>query len=644
MLHLRRLVVEGFGPFADKGRVEFPDGPGVTVVYGDNMRGKTSLLNAIRYAFFGKVLGRGSKERRLHTVTNRALAAEGKYGFSVSLTFDQDETEYELVRHCRPKVLLPAKDEDYIEDVMLRRGRNLLGPDEQKAALPKIFPHEVSRFFLFDGELLQEYEELLFSESEPAHKISEAIERILGMPILKRGRAHLTQLLEGADRLAAKEASKSQKTKALGVSLQMAAEQKEAHQREIREMQAELAEFAQQKAELEEILKSKEKYASLLAERDKLESELEEAVRQEKARKADLQRAMGDAWRTLLYETVRSARSAAELEAEKDWDRVAGVLRAQAAASAHCGVCDQDVVGSALTKLRESAGHVDGKASLGASAAHSTLADLRKFHESDNSGQVTEMWSQAEALRLRQAAHRDRLTDLKGALSDSEEDTTRRAKAGYVEVLEKQGVKKAAVDAALAEGEEIEKNIQRMRKELDAHGNAEQKAWQLRATLLGQAVEVFAAAVERYKADLRERVETSASRLFLAMTTERRDFARLAINEGYGLNIVHHDGKIEASRSAGAEHVVALALMGALQQNAPLRGPIMMDSLFGRLDGGHTNNVIKTLPEMAEQVVLLVHEAEVGRAQIRKLLGSSLVKEYELERVSARRTRIAVVK
>jgi DNA sulfur modification protein DndD len=81
-----------------------------------------------------------------------------------------------------------------------------------------------------------------------------------------------------------------------------------------------------------------------------------------------------------------------------------------------------------------------------------------------------------------------------------------------------------------------------------------------------------------------------------------------------------------------------------LQNNAPLRGPIVMDSPFGRLDEKHTDNVILTLPQMAEQVVLLVYEAEVGRSRMRELLGSRLLREYELERVSARRTNVRVVK
>jgi DNA sulfur modification protein DndD len=170
------------------------------------------------------------------------------------------------------------------------------------------------------------------------------------------------------------------------------------------------------------------------------------------------------------------------------------------------------------------------------------------------------------------------------------------------------------------------------------------EASQKRSATLHAAAEVFGDAVERYKADLRRRVENSATNLFLQMTTEKRDYAGLTINEGYGLTIRHLDGAAEEARSAGAEHVVALALMGALQQNAPLRGPIVMDSPFGRLDEGHTSNVVKTLPAIADQVVLFVYEAEVGRDRMREVLGSKLRREYRLDKISARRTNIVDVK
>src|SRR5262245_11368618 len=150
MLKLLRLELEGFGPFADRQTIDFPTRPGVTVIYGENMRGKTTLLNAIRYAFFGHVLGRGSRARKLHTLSNRERASHEQYGFQVSLSFDYEGTEYELLRSCSPLVDRPTTDHDYEQFSLLRRGAVVLGPQERDRALEQIFPSEISRFFLFD--------------------------------------------------------------------------------------------------------------------------------------------------------------------------------------------------------------------------------------------------------------------------------------------------------------------------------------------------------------------------------------------------------------------------------------------------------------------------------------------------------------
>jgi DNA sulfur modification protein DndD len=647
MLQLERLEVDGFGPFAEPQSIAFPKAPGVTVIYGENMRGKTSLLNAIRYAFFGEVLGRGARVRRLHTISNRDRVSHGKYGFSVSLTFAHGGDHYELVRECVPRVAKPQNDSDYQQNVFLRRGTTTLGPQERDKALHVIFPSEVSRFFLFDGELLQEYEELLINESAAGHQISEAIERILGVPVLKRGRAHLTRLSEDADKHAAKEASKRQETQALGTALQQAAEQKEAHQKELARLQAQLLDLQKQRAEVEQSLQSVQKYASILQNRDDTEARLEKAEEEEALCRANLQRAMGNAWKSLLRHPVVAAREAAHREAQREIDAFVMSLRRKVADVGHCQICDQDIPTAAKSRLVASLppkAALEGGLEGGVSDAMARLAALNRLGETDNAGEIRELWSRLRGLELEQVSLRDRLSDLKSALADSDPEAIRRSKASYGEVVEKLTVVKRGIDDEGRKAEEIDQNIQRLKRKLEASGTRDLKAGQVRAKVLRDAAEVFGAAIDRYKSDLRTKVEETATGLFLSMTTETQDFAGLTINESYGLTIRHQDGRAEEARSAGAEHVVALALMGALQKNAPLRGPIVMDSPFGRLDESHTSNVVRTLPKMADQVVLLVYEAEVGRAQMRDLLGNHLIREYELERVSSRRTNLREVR
>ena len=57
-----------------------------------------------------------------------------------------------------------------------------------------------------------------------------------------------------------------------------------------------------------------------------------------------------------------------------------------------------------------------------------------------------------------------------------------------------------------------------------------------------------------------------------------------------------------------------------------------------RLDPAHTANVVTTLPSMAHQVVLLIQEGEIERSEVRELLGTRLLREYQLDRQSSRRT------
>jgi DNA sulfur modification protein DndD len=103
------------------------------------------------------------------------------------LKFAFEGDTYELIRQAIPAVKPPASDLDYRIERMLIRNGVMLGPQEIDRALAQVFPEDISRFFLFDGELLQEYEELIISESDVGPKISGAIERILGVPIVKAG-------------------------------------------------------------------------------------------------------------------------------------------------------------------------------------------------------------------------------------------------------------------------------------------------------------------------------------------------------------------------------------------------------------------------------------------------------------------------
>ena len=276
--------------------------------------------------------------------------------------------------------------------------------------------------------------------------------------------------------------------------------------------------------------------------------------------------------------------------------------------------------------------------------ASTSLRALAGFEDVDVSGEVRQLVRQIQDLAVEEQHQRDDARELLANLADADQASVRSTQATYAEVIEQMTIVKQGIEKQAQELERQEGRVEGLRRKLQNTTRADLSALEARANLLRDSAAVFDEGVEAYKADLRQRVEGSASKMFLAMSTEKADYAALRINQDYGLTIMHTDGRPEDARSAGAEHVVALALMGALQQNAPLRGPIVMDSPFGRLDDGHTSNVVAGLHQMADQVVLLVYEAEVGRQRARELLGFRLIAEYELEKVNSRRTNIREVR
>ncbi len=636
MLTIRSLGIEGFGPYYERAQLNFaPDG--VTVIYGDNMAGKTSLMNAVRFAFFGEIHGRGERTRGLLSACNRDHVEEGKFGFAVDLSVDFNGAGYDISRETRSR----TSSEDLVASVAVRRGGTVLGVADKNSVLRAMLPKGVARFFLFDGELLDQYAELLERESETGRVISESIEQILGVPVLRDARGHLKLLMSEASRLKAAEASKHQKTQALGDALREASDMKKEHEKELQRERDKRAELLSERDEIEAELRRQEIYAKAVERLDTARRDLKDARAAQEMKRAELKRAMGDAWRTALDGPLTKAREMASQDVEDAFALMRSALRSDAIENGHCETCEQDVPPDVCERLAHTL--PDGgiaPSDLSGMAALARAAELGVFVRKDVRGEVRLIWDAVRAARLAEADAEGRIADANKTLDGRDAEELRRRSTTLTDI----GGKIEASNRAIADHEEKireqDEAIARLSRSLAKQGTPELAAFEQREKVLTRAHSVFSSAVDRYKADLRTRVEESASDVFLKMTTEKVDYKRLRINDQYGLAILHTDGREEEGRSSGAEQVVALALMGALQANAPLRGPIVMDTPFGRLDGKHTANILTTLPSMAHQVILFVQEDEADRGRVRELLGGSLKREYELVKHTARRTTI----
>jgi DNA sulfur modification protein DndD len=648
MLRINALHLEDFGPFKGQQTLTFAPEGGVTILYGENMRGKTSLLNAIRFAFFGKVIGRGTKQMALSKVGNWEQAESGKYGFQVQLEFTDDDHLYKLTRSCRPRpgVLHPRGDDDYLLDYFLEEDGTVLGPNQAEAQLRRILPEQIARFFLFDGELLQEYEDLLSSENDMGRRISEAIERILGVPVLTSSRTTMLRLKEKSERSEATAAQGDQKTREFGNQLADLHAQRAILSADVARLDKELESSRSVKSSLEEAMKKKERLAALLDRRDTLDRLISQIEARRVAKESELRQEMSTAWCVLLAPSMQSAASTLRVrETELHTAILRGdVLRElQTDDSAACPACMQAVSHEARMKIEHS---LDGTHERLRAEKEQELALIRRklsaldqLSTSAKQGLLRVLWNDVEDLEMDLASKKSERDEIDKQLRTVDEETLRKTKLDFesvvrqIDVLEK-GIARARaqLDANKSDAEQIQKRLDRL-----AGGNL--GAERRRREMYSDLHKLFDAAVAAYREQLRKRVEIDATKHFRSLTTEP-DYAGLRINESYGLTIVHRDGTDIPVRSAGAEHVVALSLMGALQNNAPLRGPIVIDSPFGRLDREHTQNIVRALPAIASQVVLLVYEEELPPTTARTELKGQLRGEWRMERRSARHSEL----
>lgn len=650
MLRFDKLILEDFGPYKGQQTINFPEGNGVIVIYGENMRGKTTLLNAIRYALFGTVLTRHAQTLSLTNIENWEKALEGKHGFKVCLSFTYSGANFELTRECKLRrgVSTPQSDADYEQLYYLQRNGEALGPDIAESELNRVMPESVSRFFLFDGELLQQYEELLRDESDMGRRIKESIERILGVPILTQARSNLKRLLDEAQKSESKAAQKNQQTQELGNHHERLIEERSGHEAELNRLAQELISTRVKRHSLEDEVKKTERLMTLFTERERINREIDENNRRRADKETRLRDTLSSAWKGMLNQKIRAAitriqRKVELLRQEDTTKNFASHLVEHIKKGINSDVCPtcenvlNDDTKKTLINLcnkltNEAAGNDNaGKIDL----LKNQLNILNEAETQEGSAIIDELFRDIEDCRMECHLKNERLDEINDATKLLDESEHRRIQADYDRSVQQIAILEQGIQCQKNELTAVEQSIQKIEQKLDLLGGADQARDRKRREIVKRLHDLLNEAVGVYRDELRVRVEKDSSRFFLKLTTEP-EYSGLQINQNYGLTITHKDGGLIPVRSAGAEHIVALSLMGALQRNAPLQGPIIMDSPFGRLDNSHTMKVVESLPQMAEQVVLLVYESEMEPKLARQYLLGNLRKEYQIVRQTAR--------
>ncbi len=169
-----------------------------TIIHGNNGSGKTALLNGFTWVLYEKFSAAFSSED--HLVNKRAIH-EAKIKESVEcwveIGFEHQNRRYQAKRVCRAYKteagIEQGKSELYLQ-IAGDDGRWVLPQQLPEDIIGRILPVSLHQYFFFDGERIEQ-----IVRSDKKAEIAEATKTLLGVEVLNRGIKHLKEAKRSLD-------------------------------------------------------------------------------------------------------------------------------------------------------------------------------------------------------------------------------------------------------------------------------------------------------------------------------------------------------------------------------------------------------------------------------------------------------------
>lgn len=635
--------MQNFIPYYGTQTIDFPtsEQSNVLVIFGENTHGKTSVLNAFRWAFYGEAISKG-QTISLENILNRKAKSEGTQNGSVILSFEHDGSQFKLERYFDLSSQPQSSKALYIDGE--------LQPEQDfDKWMQRIVPKETARFFLFDGELLKEYEELLVEGSAASKKIKRSIEDILGVPSLQMAINNMVPVLRNlrnASASATQTESATQEAQrqvsALSESIQQNTESLKAledqyflDEKKLSDISAVVNDTREQQSQSQELNQLLAKQNGLTTSINEIEKEIVEARSTLwKSVLADWASEVSDGHASKIEEYENKRAEIDELRFEiKNLERINS--------ERICPSCKQTIPSDSNIEVQIA----DKAKTLGElEASQVDISSTQRWVQLTNtlnkdSYPLSKLREKSESLGSKifdQDKLKKNITDLRKQLSDYD--------TGKMEnLIRQQEALKHTLDLADKDITSIKTKIsseEEQRRKLEAQievsGGSRARLSIARVQSAEKVDRIFNRALDILRENLKQTVQSRAAEAFRSMTTRPDHYVDLRITDTYGMEIISNTGEVVPSRSAGAEQIVALSLIDGLNRTGKAAGPVIMDTPFGRLDKTHRANILNYLPQSARQLVVFVHSGELERNDATMMsIKSRVGAEYQIQPKSA---------
>jgi len=184
---LEHLSIENFRQFHGKQEIAFATGKrkNVTVIHAENGFGKTALLNALLWGFYGAdglTEDLPKKEQILHDGIAHSKKSNLDVACTVEISLIDKEVRYHLVRSLTLGQQADDPKKTKLElEIRTSDGQTVHASNrEAQLKLSELLPEGISPFLFFNGERIDH-----FSMDSNSQTIKEAIHQMLGLSIMQ---------------------------------------------------------------------------------------------------------------------------------------------------------------------------------------------------------------------------------------------------------------------------------------------------------------------------------------------------------------------------------------------------------------------------------------------------------------------------
>lgn len=608
----------------------------VTLIRAENGVGKTSLLAAINWCFFGILPQESEFENPRKLVNAFAVEHDSAKKAVVEIDFIHEGRSYRACRsYDQPtETTHPLRLSDLLDG-----GEVPSSKDRPDRFINSVIPKEMAPHFFFYGEATSRY-----TGATGARKFGEAVKGILGSTVARMALDDLRKTWQDYNKQASD--NTSAEAQAAERAIEEAAQRIATARENARKYDDEMAAADARIDKLNQELAGAKPAKDAQQRRARLESQL---ATKEADRVKATQRSQ--AWMQNFVTSVLAQELVAEASAVIKSEDTRGKLPAP---------YDQKFVDEIL----EDGVCVCGREIEKGSAEFDKIKSL--LDSAGDQAVMSRVMTTSTALgRLEQRAERawadyernnDDLRRVEGEIQRLEADLTEISKElaanPLTDIAEKEAARERAkaqrsqatsrkvdAQAAINHLERQRLDAERTRDELVKKSDAAKrfvKRAQLSAALTSRLEARLKAEEEAARAAIEGEIDAIVKRFM-------RKPATVKLDRDYQLRLFDEKG-VEIAKSTGENQLLGLAFTGAIAKYAKERekdendillpgtvAPLVVDSPFGHLDPLYRRGVAEFLPSLASQVILLVSTSQASEA-VMTTLADKIGQEYVLTR------------